>query len=311
MKNVLFATSAIVAFTAGGVAFADSHAGGISLSGDARLGLLYDDSADNEIVGTSRARVKFTASGTSDNGLTFGMNFRADNAGGAKDQAGSGSVSSAGEVFIGGSFGTLTYQDTDSALKKRFSNVDAISLTGLGDAHEIFRGSQGDNGARIRYDYDFDSFGVSISTLGELDTISVGVGGTVDLGGTKLSVGLGYDNSQTVAVVDDPATAADETAAAADNDTIAVSVGAEFGSIAVKAAYSTADATGDGMALSAKYTSGPLSVAAFVQDADANADMAFGVGLGYDMGGGLELKTGVVSAGNGDLTADLGFAMSF
>ena len=66
MKKVLFATSALV-LSAG---FASAE---VALSGDGRMGMIYDG---NDVQFSSRARVKFTLTGESDAGLSFGAAFR-------------------------------------------------------------------------------------------------------------------------------------------------------------------------------------------------------------------------------------------
>ena len=307
MKNVLFATSAIVAFTAGGAAFADAHAAGVSTSAEARLGLVYLDDGDDatdDLFGTSRIRVKFAGTGTSDNGLTFGFNVRADNAVGGQGQDGvefnpdgtaadpqSPGVGTDGDVFISGSFGTLTYGDTDTGVENRVGHPDQISLTGLGDRQEISRG--GILNPQIRYDYDFDSFGFSISTQGNLEEIAVGVGGSFAIGANSIGFGLGYDTT---------------------DETIAAALNASFGAVTAKVAFSTSDDNGDDISGSLKYVSGPLSVAGFVsslEDAGTDSVLSYGLGMGYDMGGGLELKTGIAANDDDVITADLGFLMTF
>ena len=68
MKKVLFATSALVALA--GAASAE-----VAVSGDGRMGMIYDG---EDIQFSSRARAKFTMTGTSDSGLEFGGAFRVD-----------------------------------------------------------------------------------------------------------------------------------------------------------------------------------------------------------------------------------------
>lgn len=75
MKKLLLA-STILGLSAG------MAAAEITLSGDARMGLL-DDFGSAGAVFSSRARVKFTMSGESDTGFTFGAEFRANDAAGA------------------------------------------------------------------------------------------------------------------------------------------------------------------------------------------------------------------------------------
>lgn len=134
MKKLLLATS-ILAGTAG-LAAAE-----VTLSGDARMGFLddfvYDTDVDDDVGFTSRARVKFTFSGESDGGLSFGASFRADNS----SNAASGT---AGSVFLSGAFGKISMGDVDGAALAAVGHVDAISLTGLSDVNEsAFLGNGG------------------------------------------------------------------------------------------------------------------------------------------------------------------------
>ena len=79
MKKILLATS-ILAGTAG-LAAAE-----VSLSGSARMGLIYaDDGTDSSTAFSSRVRIVFTASGETDSGLSFGASMRADQNGGNAD----------------------------------------------------------------------------------------------------------------------------------------------------------------------------------------------------------------------------------
>ena len=342
MKKILFATASIVAFSAAGAAMAD-----VEVTGEARLGLFYQDNGeDSDVDGTSRIRVKFTMTGTSDSGLTFGANIRGDNAVGGNDQGSeapiafdncdgdcSGHVSTGGDAFVSGSFGTLTYGDTDSAVKTRVSHVDAISLTGLGDVHEVVLQPQ--SGPRIRYDYDFDSFGFSLSTEGEIDDYAIGASYSGDFGGTTIDFGIGYDNTEFSAVsLGDAYVLSYET-----DGTIAASLGAGFGAFGFKVAYVTNQLVDMDIAVSVSYDAGDLDVTAFYRqfdlDGDANvfdsiADLdlggqdvetdgsAYGIGASYDLGGGLVAKAGLAITSLDDdiseddfIQADLGLAMTF
>ena len=140
MKKVLLATTMLVA----GASIAAAE---VTLSGDARMGILSagsDNPAtlntdEGEAVFTSRARVTFTMSGESDSGLSFGASFRADNAAGA-------AAGTAGSVFISGAFGKLSMGDVDGAAQMATGNVSQTSLTGLNDWSEsTFVGAGGLN----------------------------------------------------------------------------------------------------------------------------------------------------------------------
>lgn len=140
MKKVLLATTMLVA----GASIAAAE---VTLSGDARMGILSagsDDPAtlntdESDAVFTSRARVTFTMSGESDSGLSFGASFRADNAAGA-------AAGTAGSVFISGAFGKLSMGDVDGAAQMATGHVSGVGLTGLNDWNEsTFIGAGGLN----------------------------------------------------------------------------------------------------------------------------------------------------------------------
>ena len=140
MKKVLLATTMLVA----GASVAAAE---VTLSGDARMGIIsrgFDNVAtrntdESDVVFTSRARVTFTMSAESDSGLSFGASFRADNAAGA-------AAGTAGSVFISGAFGKLSMGDVDGAAQMATGNVSATSLTGLNDwADSTFIGAGGLN----------------------------------------------------------------------------------------------------------------------------------------------------------------------
>ena len=104
MKKTLIATTALVLTT--GYAAAE-----VTLSGDGRMGMVYDG---DDITFSSRARVKFHLNGETDGGLKFGGEFRVDQ---ENNRAGvrSASNGTAGHVFISGSFGKLSMGSMDSA----------------------------------------------------------------------------------------------------------------------------------------------------------------------------------------------------
>ena len=113
----------------------------VTLSGDARMGIISNfDLLDgglnpigvdeSDLQFTSRARVKFTLSGSTDGGLEFGASFRAQDAVGA-------SKGTAGSVFISGAFGKLTMGDVDDAANSAIGQVSGVGLTGLGDLNEV------------------------------------------------------------------------------------------------------------------------------------------------------------------------------
>jgi outer membrane protein OmpU len=213
MKNVLFATTATSALLLGGIASAQ----GIALFGEARLGLGYninnegdvlieDGDTPDDLRAVSRVRFGVNMTGETDSGITFGATIRADNAQGGQ---GGDNGQTAGSVFVSGSWGTLTYGDTDGADEQWVGDVPGdYSLTGLGELDETLFVSNGggfgrDGGAdfasnpfarpTVRYDFDIMGFGLSLSSNRDLTDITVGTGYAADFGGGSWTVGAGYN----------------------------------------------------------------------------------------------------------------------
>jgi outer membrane protein OmpU len=215
MKNVLFATTAASALLIGGIASAQ----GVALFGDARLGLGYninneggvivdeDGNSPDDVRAVSRVRFGVNMTGETDSGITFGATIRADNA-----QGGQGGVEGMrdGSVFVSGSWGTLTFGDTNGADEQWVGDVPGnFSLTGLTDINETkyisnggsFGNDTGNNFASnpfarptVRYDFDIAGFGISLSSNRDLTDIGVGAGYAADFGGGSWNVGAGYFN---------------------------------------------------------------------------------------------------------------------
>ena len=124
-----------------------ASAQGIALFGDARLGLGYNINNDGGVVverrrrstaddlrAVSRVRFGVNMTGETDSGITFGATIRADNAVGGQ---GGTDGQTAGSVFVSGSWGTLTYGDTNGADEQWVGDVPGnYSLTGLTDFDE-------------------------------------------------------------------------------------------------------------------------------------------------------------------------------
>jgi outer membrane protein OmpU len=135
MKKVLFATTALV-FSAG-IAAAE-----VSVGGDGRMGVVYNGSDWNF---SSRIRVSFTASGTTDGGLEFGGSVRAD-------QATAATNGTAASVYISGAFGKLSMGDVVGASEALFGDFYEVGYTDLssmgGYSNDILY-LTGDNGGNV------------------------------------------------------------------------------------------------------------------------------------------------------------------
>ena len=126
MKKILLATTMLASVA--GYAAAD-----VSVSGDARMGLVnayIKDNAKNGTVFSSRVRIKFSGSGTTDGGISFGGSFRAADSQGANEGV-------KGSTFISGAFGKISMGDVDSGDKASVGQLASVGYTGLGSTNEI------------------------------------------------------------------------------------------------------------------------------------------------------------------------------
>lgn len=174
MKKVLFATTALV-MTAG-VAAAE-----VSLSGDARMGLVYDG---NDAQFASRARVRFTATGETDSGLSYGASFRVDHerANSADQRASNGTR---GSVYISGTYGKLTMGDVASASEMAVGDLYGVGYTG-GDFYANLNepsyltadGNNLDQGPNILYEYSISGVNLFASATDGSDNAWGGAYGT-------------------------------------------------------------------------------------------------------------------------------------
>lgn len=336
MKKVLLATSILVA----GASFASAE---VTLSGDARMGLISDfGGADTTF--TSRARVKFTLSGESDSGLSFGADFRPQDAAGA-------AAGTAGSVFVSGAFGKLTMGDIDGAAKAAVGNVDGVGLTGLGDLNELTYIAGGVNtdllaefGAVVpavaidltadpsaMYEYSAGAFTAyaSITKPGFTTTIAPTVidGDAYAIGGKysmdAYTFALGYEALD----LNDAATGA----GVAEFDHVVASASGTFSGVTVKAAYGKGSGGVIGVAtldlkqyaVSATYGADALKGTVYASSKTfentgvvTTKTTAIGIGASYDLGGGASVVGGIAREKDGltgvsDTAYDVGLSFSF
>ena len=373
MKNLLLASTALVAFT--GAAAAE-----VTISGLGRFGVVASNGSDTriergqngaEIVEdganvefSSRLRVIFDMAFESDTGLTFGGSTRADNAADANDGL-------AGSVFVSGDFGKLSVGDLDSAAEQAVGNISGVGYTGVGDYNETFYLLSGggdnfgndDNNADIIADpsavYAYSTGGATfylgignpagkafspddeepvqlLYLLGVGDRsgefsqqYSVGVNWAND----QFSVGAGYESTKAEflpeSVVDaNGVETSYEEGFSQTYGAFYLGGTATFGGATVKAMYgdiTDLDYTQYGM--SVDYTFDAVTLTAFFRNSDYSdrvveidgedytleSRTAYGIGAAYDLGGGVEVKGGIVDP-DLDSTyyqADLGVTFKF
>ena len=286
MKKLLLATTMLM--TAGSYAAAD-----VSVSGDGRMGVV---STDGTSTFSSRMRIKFTGSGTTDGGLSFGGSFRAADVVGTAP-VGGGSVSkptndgTSGSVYISGPFGKITMGDTGNAVDSLVSNVSAVGYgaSSLDGAQEL--------GLLDSADKEGVSYNLSISGA----TVEVGTG-QLDGENEYYSVAVAYAFGGINAAIGYESDAVDT------NTKVALS--AKVGPATVKVALADRDSNADiGYAVSADFAMAGAAVTAYYANDDQDeANMA--VGVSYDLGGGAVFKSGVGTV-DSDTVADAGLNFSF
>lgn len=351
MKKVLFATTAFAGLAIAGVASAQ----GIALFGDARLGLGYniqndgttwfdeDGNAEDDLRAISRVRFGVNMTGETDSGITFGATIRADNATG-----GQGGVNgqTAGEVFVSGSFGTLTYGDTNAADEQWVGDVPGdYSVTGLGDRDETAFISNGGNFGRdtagnfaanpaarptVRYDFDIMGFGISASSNRDLDDIVVGTGYTGDFGGGTWTVGLGYNNfsgfTTTTGVDYSDGT---QWSAALKGEFENFSIGATYTNAVLDSQFAgTDDPAFQTLLVGASFGFDAFTLGGFYGNilksegfvntdngpldiGDSDGNDTFAITGTYDLGGGASINGGVGQDYDNNTVGDFGIVMAF
>ncbi len=260
----------------------------VTVGGDGRMGVI--STAGGDIAFTSRVRISFTATGETDNGLTFGGSIRADNAGGTGEGAAGGVKGKGGSVNIAGPFGKIAMGDVDGAAKAAVGHAGGVGLTGLGDLNEIkYLSGGGDPSALWSY------------TMGEL-TLHASSEDPGPEGDQTLSGALGYNIGGVGVAVG--------VERKGDEDHVAAGVSAGLGDASVKLVFGSQDDE-DQYGASASFVTGSATFTAFTSSNLTGQDH-FGIGAAFDLGGGAAIKGGFVDGDSlADPSFDLGVSMSF
>ena len=313
MKKVLFASTALVAFS--GAAVAD-----VALSGRAEMGIFDSDAVAGAQFFTD-IDVTFTMTGETDNGLTFGASVDLDEGGSGAAAVADNSDDGGATIFISGGFGTVTMGDTDGALDWALTEAGNVGNGGsLADdetAHAGYLGSYLDgsgDGQILRWDYTVGDFGIAVSleqgdtdlgdpapagVAGEEDGFAIGLRYNIDLGGTDVALGLGYQEFGIGEAIGISATATFDNGLSAgivytDFDNTVV----DFDPLAV-----AGNPVDSHFGIGLGYTTGALTLhlnyGAFDGDIGGVDHDGIGFSAAYDLGGGA-----VVHFGYGDSDVD-------
>jgi len=334
MKKVLFATSALV-LSAG---FASAE---VAVSGDGRMGVIYDG---NDAQFSSRARVRFTLTGESDAGLSFGGAFRVDQENYNSNVLRSAARGTAGAVWISGTYGKLSMGDVVSASENAIGDLYEVGYTDGtfgNDIEEISYltgdGENTDQGPNILYEYTFENFSVFASASDGVNTSGpaiTGVGYGIDADGNQVDTASTAWNIAAKYEADNFWVA---LGYAKHDDADEVVLGAEgtFNNFSVKGVYSkygdrysAFDVDGNaveeydqsyGIALA--YQMDAILLEGFYRRDEYNGLVdgvsdesydSFGIGAEYDLGGGAVLAGGIIDSDfMDDTVADLGVKFKF
>ncbi len=318
MKKILFASTALVAFS--GAAVAD-----VALSGRAEMGIFDNSLTDVDTQFFTDIDVTFTMSGETDNGLTFGASVDLDEGGSGAAAVAQNADDGGATIFISGSFGTVTMGDTDGAMDWALTEAGNVGNPGsiaddetshagyFGSYHD---GAAGQDGQILRWDYSFGDFGVAVSLeAGDLDGgtgvgvadessgFGIGFRYNIDLASADVALGLGYQAIN------------DSSVGGADLDIIGVSAAATFDSgLSAGISYVDGDILGvadsDHIGLGIGYSTGAFSVHAnygMFDAGDGSEADGFGIAAAYDLGGGAVVHFGY---GDGEINDGMGGVVS-
>ncbi|MBJ3763246.1 porin [Maribius pontilimi] len=341
MKNILLATTALVASTSFALAAE------VSLGGFAEMGVvggevnqLNEDDNANELVDRdgqfhTDVDVDFSLSGETDGGLTFGAEVDLDST-----QEGGAFVPSEGGddsyIYVSGAYGNLSMGDTDGALD--FVMKEAIIGGTIDDVNEHagYNGNSGLDGTYdgqvARYDYSFgafsfaasaeidddsdsadadlfDDFEAAIDDIEDDTVLGVGVRYEGEFGGFGFGAGLGYQqtgDSDVIGLSLDMATAGGITAILnySDYDNVPLSVGTFDNDSDAETDQIPFNAPiNDHIGLALGYEVGAILVAVNygVYDTTAGDVTGYALTANYDLGGGAELQAGYAHADYDDI----------
>jgi outer membrane protein OmpU len=299
MKNILLASTAIVAFA--GAAFADGHTG-VSFAGDAEIG--YNDDFDAGMFWSLGLGVSGAAE--LDNGLTASISGDVE-LNNAANSTFDGNAVTIDDLVIGLSSDTasMTFGDTAPAADKLYSsavtNIEDDGFFDEGDLGEyavlIGEMTFGETTVGLSYAINTSNDGILVGVDDDLSNLQVGANTTV--GSVGLSLGyqeqdgtapelLALSATTTLSGVDlGLAYASNNTA---DTSSMGIQAGYTFGSVTAAVFYVSNDGgRDDNTGVSINYAAGPVTVGVLYHDGN---DEDLQVNATYDVGNGLTMFAG-------------------
>ena len=310
MKNILFATTALVATA--GIASAD-----VSITGFAEIGVFDNGSGDMQLF--NDIDVTFSMTGETEGGMSFGASVDLDEISDVAVNQATDNNSRAGiAANISGGFGTVTLGDTDGA--SDWALTETAVGGALNDDHTAHAGYSGNSpfdgvsdGQILRWNNTVGAMGVAISfeqaadgaTTDNDDTVQIGLKYSMEAAGATIGLGIGYADagSQTLAGI------------TGDTNGMGISLSVASGNLTGVLNYSDGEVLGvdsSHVALGIGVTMDALTVGVNWGEFDTADVKTNGVGLAvnYNMGGGAVFQLGY-GDGEGTDTMSMGLALSF
>ena len=310
MKNILFATTALVATA--GIASAD-----VSITGFAEIGVFDNGSGDMQLF--NDIDVTFSMTGETEGGMSFGASVDLDEISDVAVNQATDNNSRAGiAANISGGFGTVTLGDTDGA--SDWALTETAVGGSMADDHTAHAGYSGNSpfdgvsdGQILSWTNTVGAMGVAISfeqaadgaTSDNDDTVQIGLKYSMEAAGATIGLGLGY------------ADAGSQTAAGITGDTngMGLSLSVASGNLTGVLNYSDGEVLGidaSHVALGIGVTMDALTIGVNWGEFDTDNVKTNGVGLAvnYNLGGGAVFQLGY-GDGEGVDTMSMGLALSF
>jgi outer membrane protein OmpU len=308
MKKFLLATTALVA-TAG------MSAAGPSISGEGRVGLVYNDDPnglDSSFRLERRITIDVEGSGSTDGGVDFGGLIR------VRSDEGDVTALSGSNVWIGSNTWRLTGGNASGAVATRVGldggevgltgNKYGNSLVNIGKNEELVTdfSSNGKGDEVIRLDFNVGDFAASLSTTDNVTEL----GGSATDGSNEIAVSYDFADWTIGAGFEDDA---------AGNDYMVVALDGSYGDFGVGIGYADAEEIGSKIRVYGSYNFGDTDVTAFLADADIDVNgsgaaivdtTVGGIGFTHSLAG-ATLAGGVETAHDGNVHADFGIRFGF
>ena len=268
MKKLLTATTALA--LVGGAAFAE-----ITMSGDGEFGVLYGtDMEPNSHSFHHEVGIDFTASGSTDGGLSFGGSAGFDTQDDAVND---------GSTYISGAFGKLSIGDVGRGNDLAGGIADVGELAGI-NVDDLVEDLTEGSDKSIRYEHSLGdiSFAASAGNNDDGDNqYAVGMSFTA----SGMRVGLGWDSTET----------------------ISLGAGYTIDQITANALYVREDDGDSGMGGDLAYTLGAttLTLVFAQEDIGGVQNDGMGVNVSHDLGGGARVVAGFGMVPNADRTDDV------